>query len=147
MELKSKKKPEAFQQESDSLEAARQLLDRPVVPEAEMRTAYAQLLDEYGKLLDEAKFLTKVSDKLESKLNATNEQLRVYNEALASEAETAKVQKDKVLEKNKQLYLEKSDLDTRVNKFQLTLIILIVVLFVIIILLIYWLFFKPDVRG
>ena len=147
MELKSKKKGEAFQAEINTLNSAREVLERgEAVPATELRTAYQSIVEEYEKLLDEVKFLTKVSDKLEAKLNSTNEQLKSYNAALATEAETAKAQKDKVLEKNKQLYQEKTDLDFKMNRFQMTLIILIVILVVVVIILLYWAFIKPQLR-
>ncbi len=147
MELKSKKKGEAFQSEINTLNAAREVLERgEVVPQAELVSAYKNIVEEYEKLLDEVKFLTKVSDKLEAKLNSTNEQLKTYNATLATEAETAKAQKDKVLEKNKQLFQEKTDLDFKMNRFQMTLIILIVILVVVVIILLYWAFIKPQLR-
>jgi len=147
MELKSKKKGDAFQVETASLTAARETLERVGVPESELREAYTKLVEDYEKLLDEVKFLTKVSDKLESKLNASNEQLKQYNAPLSNEAESAKAQKDKVLEKNKQLYQEKSELDFKMNRFQLTLIVLIVILFVVVIILLYWAFIKPQMPA
>lgn len=146
MELKSKKKAEAFSEENAMLTAARATLEKTAVSDAEWRTAYSMLCDGYEKLLDEAKFLTKVSDKLENKLNASLEQLKVFNAELSNEAETAKNQKEKVLEKNKQLYQEKSELDFRMNRFQLILIVLIVILFVVLLIMAYWLFIKPRLH-
>ncbi len=148
MDLKSKKKGDAFQAESNALNTAREVLERgDSVAPGELNTAYRTLVEEYEKLLDEVKFLTKVSDKLEAKLNSTNEQLKQYNESLAQEAETAKASKDKVLEKNKQLYQEKSELDYKMNRFQMTLIILIVILVVVVIILLYWAFIKPQLPS
>jgi uncharacterized protein (DUF3084 family) len=146
MELKSKKKAEAFSNEITVLTNARQTLEASGVSEQDLRTAYTTLCDEYEKLLDEAKFLTKVSDKLESKLNASLEKLKTFNAELTTEAEVAKNQKEKVMEKNKQLYQEKSELDFRMNRFQLILIVLIVILFVVLLIMAYWLFIKPRLH-
>lgn len=143
MELKSKKKADAFAVESEFLSNARTKVET-IASVDELKEEYKKVLDEYERLLEESKFLTKVSDKLESKLNTANEQLRKFNDELSNEAEIAKTQKDKVLEKNKQLYQEKSELDFRMNRFQLTLIILIAVLVVIILILVYYFYFKDK---
>lgn len=143
MELKSKKKADAFAVESDFLTSSRAKIDGLGTTE-ELREALRHSLDEYERLLEESKFLTKVSDKLESKLNTANEQLKKFNEELSTEAEIAKNQKDKVLEKNKQLYQEKSELDFRMNRFQLTLIVLIALLVVVILILVYYFYFKDK---
>ncbi len=145
MDIKAKKKEEAFGVETSVLNNARELLNKEVGPD-EMKTGYASICDEYEKLLDEVKFLTKVSDKLESKLNTTLEQLKVANSHLEEDKMKEKNQKEKAMEKNRQLFQEKSELDFKMNRFQLVLIVMIVALFVILLIMAYYLFIKPNVR-
>jgi len=147
MELKSKKKAEPFGNELDFVTQAKERLANETIPAEEMKTLYSHMCEEYERLLDEAKFVTKVSDKLEKKLQDSNDKLQQFNEMLAQEAEEEKRQKGKVLEKNKQLYKQTSELDTKTNKLQLILVILLAVLAVIIILLVYKLYFADEQKD
>ncbi|MBX3102852.1 MAG: hypothetical protein KF690_10115 [Bacteroidetes bacterium] len=132
----SNNKAEAFQLETEVLEKAKAVLASGATPE-QIKAEFANLTEQYEKLLDEAKFLTKISDKLEAKLNASNEKLQEYNKELAHEAESAKVQTEKVLKKNKKLFEEKTESESSKNKLQMTMTILIGMLFIVILLFFY----------
>ncbi|MCS7073109.1 MAG: hypothetical protein NZ108_01440 [Bacteroidia bacterium] len=146
METK-KKGQDAFSAEMAVLSKARELITSENLTPDEIKAAYVNLCEEYEKLLDEAKFLTKISDKLESKLNATNEKLKQYNAEISQEAEEVKSKNEKILEKNKQLYQEKSELDFKMNKFQLTLTVLLALLVVSVLFIIYYIVFKKPAAG
>jgi len=77
------KKAEGFAMEQEVLRQARETLERENVSIEVLRESYSGLCEEYEKLLDETKFLTKVSDKLEAKLSAANDKLADYNKELA----------------------------------------------------------------
>jgi len=139
METKARKKGEAFSMEAEVLRSAREKLEDSSTGETGIREAYAFLCDEYEKLLDEVKFLTKISDKLEAKLNAANEKLQQANQGLASEVESTRTEKDVVLQRNKKLYEEKTKLDYKMNRFQFTLLIIMAILVIVLIMAGYWL--------
>jgi len=139
----SKKKADAFTAEQDVLKEARQALNNTGSERQTLADSFSVLCDEYEKLLEEAKFLTKVSDKLESKLNKANEELVSKNENLTTEVESKESQLGQTLLTNKNLRKEKSALDDKQNQLQMTLIIIIAVLLIAMVVFI-WLFFKMS---
>jgi uncharacterized phage infection (PIP) family protein YhgE len=141
----AKEKSETFVVETEVLNKAKEVLNQDELSKDDLYKEFENLCNEYGKLLDEAKFLTKISDKLENKLNAANDKLRDYNEALAQEADTAKTEREKALQKSKQLSREKSEADTQLNKQQILLVILIALLAINLIILIMIMVFGVDV--
>jgi len=99
----SKKKSEAFEAETQILVKARETLEKSSDDADALRQAYASICDEYERLLEEARFLTKVSDKLEVKLNKANEQLEAHNKQLSSEKELVENEMGRALKTNKKL--------------------------------------------
>lgn len=71
-----KRQSEAFPNEVETLKAARENATNPNLTTEEVQRAFNNLCDEYEKLLEETRFLTKTADKLEMKLNAANEKLK-----------------------------------------------------------------------
>lgn len=139
----AKTKQDAFADALANLSKSRDLLEKGNTTE-ELKEGLKFLCDEYEKLIGEAQFLTKVSDKLEAKLNKTNEQLRLYNQELAHEAEDAKNLNIKISSQNQKLSQEKKSLDTKVNTFQQFLIILIGFLLALVLLLLYYVVFNTN---
>ena len=137
----SKKKQDAFSAEQEVLRVAQEKANDPSASIDDIRTGFSRLCEEYDKLLEETKFLTKVSDKLEGKLNRANEELQKNNLQLSSEVEIKSTEIDKTLQSNKQLRRQKSELDEKQNQLQMTLIIIIAVLLVVMVIFI-WLLFK-----
>ncbi|MCS6904380.1 MAG: hypothetical protein RML72_11045 [Bacteroidia bacterium] len=136
----SRRESEAFPHETEVLRVARETAQNPNLTMDEIQKAFNTLCDEYEKLLEETRFLTKTADKLEMKLNAANEKLKAEKNYFATEAEINRVEKEKALHKNKQLFQEKTEAVTSVNKLQTTLSIIIVVLLVLLITLGYYAF-------
>jgi ABC-type Na+ efflux pump permease subunit len=131
-------KGESFSIEAEVLEKARNVVERgDAVSEADIREAFSKLVEEYGKLLDEARFLTKISDKLETKLNKANEELKVFNEALANEAEKERFEKERAVNRSKKLITEKTETEKRSEKIQMLMIILIALFLVTVVTLVY----------
>jgi len=126
----SKKKSEVFEVESQILLKARETLESSSDSDS-LRQGYGVICDEYERLLEEARFLTKISDKLEVKLNKANEQLESHNRQLSNEKDMVESEMGKALKTNKKLRSEKSDLDQQQNKLQTVLVIIIAILAVI----------------
>jgi cell division protein FtsL len=133
-----KRQSEAFPNEVQTLRVARENATNPNLTIEEVQRAFSNLCDEYEKLLEETRFLTKTADKLEMKLNAANEKLKAEKNILATEAEVNKSEKEKALHKNKQLFQEKTEAVTSINKLQTTLIIIVVLLIILVIILGYY---------
>lgn len=139
-----KRKLEAFANEIVSLSKAREVLANDELSREELKGHFSSLADEYEKLLDETKFLTKVSDKLESKLNTANERLQAFNQEISAEAEEVKNKNEKILQKQRQIVQEKAELDTKVNKFQLTMIIMGALVVICMIFIVYYVIFNAK---
>jgi cell division protein FtsL len=133
-----KRDSEAFPNEVEALRTARTAATDPTLGIEDVQKAFINLCDEYEKLLEETRFLTKTADKLEMKLNAANEKLKAEKNVLATEAEINRTEKEKALHKNKQLFQEKAEAVTSINKLQTTLIIIVVLLIVLVIVLGYY---------
>jgi cell division protein FtsL len=133
-----KRQSEAFPNEVETLKTARENANNPNLTTEEVQRAFNNLCDEYEKLLEETRFLTKTADKLEMKLNAANEKLKAEKNILATEAEVNKSEKEKALHKNKQLFQEKIEAVSSVNKLQTSLMIIVVLLLVLVIILGYY---------
>lgn len=69
------KKQDVFRNEMQILEELKKVLNQGDVSNELFREKYQILCDKYERLLGEAKFLTSVSDRLQSKLNVANETL------------------------------------------------------------------------
>ena len=139
-----KRKLDAFASETTALAKAREALANDEFSRGELKDAFSTFADEYEKLLDETKFLTKVSDKLESKLNSANEKLQAFNQEITAEAEEIKSKNEKILQKQRQIVQEKAELDTKVNKFQLTMIIMGALVVICMIFIVYYVVFQAK---
>lgn len=132
-------KKDAFEKESAVLKGAKEFIAESFLEKDDVIAAYKALTNEYEELLEESKFLTKFSDKLQRKLDKANDKLQVYNEQITLEA-------DLVKKKNARLSQEKSEISGKLNKFQVLLIVLIVS-FLIIVLLLLYIFFHEEIAA
>lgn len=80
----SSKKENLFKFEAQVLENSEGLLSREEATFEEYKNAYKELCFNYSELLDQTKLITKVSDKLQNKLNTVNEALEVKNIELSN---------------------------------------------------------------
>ena len=142
----SKKKQEAFSIEMEVLRKAKEVVEDSSLPEAEIRTEFTSFIAEFEKLLEEARFLTKVSDKLEAKLRTHNEKLSENNKELEQNVDTTKAEKEVILKKNQKLYQEKTQGEISRNKLQLTLLMLLAAVVILIIMFFYYIFWMPHQR-
>jgi len=132
------KRADAYPNEAKVLEQAQSFLDNKAAHTTESLTeAYTNMVEEYGKMLNEVRFITKVSDKLESKLNAANEKLEAYNAQLTDEADHAKKDREKAIERSKRIYQDKSQIEKMANKQQMTIVIFVAVYIITVVMLVY----------
>jgi len=144
METEGRRKIDEFAEESRILENARLTLAKIDLTPDQWRQHYEQLVEAYANLLESARVLTRNSDRLQRKLDEANRKLEMQNKLLEKEAEEALLKSESVLQLNKRLAEEKMQLDTRVNRVQMALIVMVAVLTVVILFMLYYLIFDPE---
>jgi predicted PurR-regulated permease PerM len=144
METEGRRKVDEFAEESRILENARLTLAKIDLTSEQWRQQYEALVEAYANLLESARVLTRNSDRLQRKLDEANRKLEMQNKLLEKEAEEAHLKSESVLQVNKRLAQEKMQLDTRVNRVQMALIIMVAVLTVVILFMLYYLIFDPE---
>lgn len=75
-------KDNIYQRELENLEQAKGFLKRPDYSKMDIQLEYKKLVENYEELIDQVKIITKISDRLQSKLNKTNEKLELTNQEL-----------------------------------------------------------------
>lgn len=75
----SLKKENLFRSEAQILETSKSLLSKDDLTYDEFKDSFKDLCDNYSDLLDQTKLITRVSDKLQNKLNSAYESLEVKN--------------------------------------------------------------------
>lgn len=78
MDQNSRKK-NLFSQEAQVLTDTRKVLAREGVTKDELENELAKFCDSYEELLDQSKLITKVSDRLQKKINKANDDLELKN--------------------------------------------------------------------
>jgi predicted PurR-regulated permease PerM len=144
METEGRRKIDEFAEESRILENARLTLAKIDLTPDQWRQHYEQLVEAYANLLESARVLTRNSDRLQRKLDEANRKLEMQNKLLEKEAEEALLKSESVLQVNKRLAEEKMQLDTRINRVQMALIVMLAVLTVVILFMLYYLIFDPE---
>jgi seryl-tRNA synthetase len=144
METEGRRKIDEFAEESRILENARLTLAKIDLTPDQWRQHYEELVEAYANLLESARVLTRNSDRLQRKLDEANRKLEMQNKLLEKEAEEALLKSESVLQVNKRLAEEKMQLDTRVNRVQMALIVMVAVLTVVILFMLYYLIFDPE---
>ena len=80
----SSKKENLFKFETQVLESSESVLAKENVSLDEYKNSFKELCHNYSELLDQTRLITKVSDKLQNKLNSAYESLEVKNIELQS---------------------------------------------------------------
>ena len=78
------KKENLFRSEAQILETSKSFLNREDVTYEEYKDSFKELCFDYSELLDQTKLITRVSDKLQNKLNSAYESLETKNIELQS---------------------------------------------------------------
>lgn len=76
-------KQSIYQREIENLEGSKQFLKRSEYSKLELQLEFKKLVENYEELIDQVKIITKISDRLQRKLNKTNEALENSNNQLA----------------------------------------------------------------
>lgn len=76
-------KQSIYQREIENLEQSKQFLKRSEYSKLELQLEYKKLVENYEELIDQVKIITKISDRLQRKLNKTNDALESSNNQLA----------------------------------------------------------------
>jgi len=76
-------KQSIYQREVDSLEQSKAFLKRNEYSKLELQLEFKKNVENYEELIDQVKIITRISDRLQKKLNKTNEALESTNEQLA----------------------------------------------------------------
>jgi hypothetical protein len=72
-----------YQRELENLEQSKQFLQRNEYSKIELQLEFKKIVENYEELIDQVKIITKISDRLQNKLNKTNEALESSNIKLA----------------------------------------------------------------
>ncbi len=72
-----------YQNELDNLEQSKEFLKRNDYSQMELQLEFKKLVEHYEELVDQVKIITKISDRLQKKLNKTNDALESSNNQLA----------------------------------------------------------------
>ncbi len=75
-------KESIYQNELNNLEQSKDFLKRDNYSQIEMQLEFKKLVEDYGELIDQVKIITKISDRLQKKLNKTNDALESSNSQL-----------------------------------------------------------------
>lgn len=76
-------KQSIYQREIENLEQSKQFLKNSEYSKLELQLEYKKLVENYEELIDQVKIITKISDRLQNKLNKTNDSLETSNNQLA----------------------------------------------------------------
>lgn len=77
--MESSRKKNLFSQEASVLRKALDVLEKEGVTDSEIKEEFVSLCNSYEELLDQSKLITKVSDRLQKKINKSNEDLEQKN--------------------------------------------------------------------
>jgi uncharacterized membrane protein len=89
-------KEQLFDKELKVLEHAKSILEQINQADADWKAEYKTLTDDFEKLLEDSKVITKISDRLQNRLNLTNDKLKEANDTLEANSK-------EIAEKNEEL--------------------------------------------
>lgn len=76
------KKTNIYQQELENLNQGKDFLKRKDYSKMDIQLEFKKMVENYEELVDQVKIITKISDRLQKKLNKTNDKLAVTNDQL-----------------------------------------------------------------
>ena len=76
-------KQSIYQREADSLDQSKAFLKKNEYSKLELQLEFKKLVENYEELIDQVKIITRISDRLQKKLNKTNDALENSNTQLA----------------------------------------------------------------
>ncbi|MEM2126537.1 MAG: hypothetical protein QXQ53_09100 [Candidatus Methanosuratincola sp.] len=133
-----------FAEEAHLLQEARLNLAKTDLSESEWHDQYRKMVEEYERLLSEARTLTRIADRNQRRLDEMNAELERQNQLLKEKEEEAKKTQKAIVSNYQRLAQEQIVIDKRVGRIQGLLVIMIAVLTVIILFMLYYLIFDPQ---
>lgn len=138
----------------DTFEKETQLLERGKLVSSDsslgldgFRMAFLEIVGGYEELLDEAKFLTKVSDRLEKKLSKANEELAKNNVKIKKENDGLAKENQNVKAKNNHIIAEHQKIGKKLTKFQMAVMIIVFLIGIMVFFALYILFGDDKTGG
>ncbi|MCS6790431.1 MAG: DUF3450 domain-containing protein [Bacteroidia bacterium] len=132
-----------FAEESQLLQEARLTLARIDMPASEWQEHYKKMVEEYERLLGEARTLTRIADRNQRRLDEMNAELERQNQLLREREEEAKKTQQAIIHNFQRISAEQNVMDKRVGRIQIALVVMIAVLTVVILFMLYYLIFDP----
>ncbi len=132
-----------FAEETQLLQQAKLTLARLDMPPEEWLQAYKHMVEEYDKLLAEARTLTRIADRNQRRLDEMNAELERQNQLLREKEEEAKKTQKAIVHNFERISEEQVAIDKRVGRVQIFLVIMIAVLTVMVLFMLYYLIFAP----
>ncbi|MCX7651693.1 MAG: hypothetical protein N2200_02345 [Bacteroidia bacterium] len=132
-----------FAEELQLLQEARLTLARVDMTDAEWQQSYKRMVEEYERLLGEARTLTRIADRNQRRLDEMNAELERQNQLLREKEEEAKKTQKAIIHNYQRLSEEQNVIDKRVGRIQIALVVMVAVLTVIILFMLYYLIFDP----
>ncbi len=122
----AREKEDVFPQEQQTLLYAQDIAQKDDLSLAQFQQEYQALTRNYEKLLNDAKVITNISDRLQNRLNLSNEKLNFANENIQANAKV-------IEEKNNQLRTTIEELiQTKISKKASTIVLFAAILLFII---------------
>ncbi len=132
-----------FAEETQLLQKAKLTLARIDMPAEEWQHEYKHMVEEYEKLLAEARTLTRIADRNQRRLDEMNAELERQNQLLREKEEEAKKTQKAIVHNFERISEEQVAIDKKVGRVQIILVIMIAVLTVVILFMLYYLIFAP----
>ncbi|GEM_PF-1921415 len=133
-----------FPEETAFLEEARARAERGGLSADDWRSHYAQLVENYDKLLKVVQVLTHQATQLESKMEKVRAQLELQRKALSHEVEGLERQIEYQQREVHKKVQERDDLYERMGKTRMMLIVLFAILLVIVLFVFYYIFIDTE---
>ncbi len=133
-----------FAEETQLIQQARLTLARIDLSEADWQNEYKKMVEEYEKLLGEARTLTRIADRNQRRLDEMNAELERQTQLLKQKEEEAKKTQKAIVHNYQRIVEEQTMMDKRVGRVQIALVVMIAILTVMILFMLYYFIFEPQ---
>jgi len=133
-----------FAEETQLIQQARLTLARLDLTEADWQNEYKKMVEEYEKLLGEARTLTRIADRNQRRLDEMNAELERQTQLLKQKEEEAKKTQKAIVHNYQRILEEQTVMDKRVGRVQIALVVMIAILTVMILFMLYYFIFEPQ---
>ncbi|GIV25704.1 MAG: hypothetical protein KatS3mg026_1396 [Bacteroidia bacterium] len=142
--MSSSSRRDLFAEETQLLQEARLTLARVDLSEADWQAEYKKMVEEYEKLLGEARTLTRIADRNQRRLDEMNAELERQTQLLKQKEEEAKKAQKAIVQNYERIIQDQTIMDKRVGRIQIALVVMIAILTVMILFMLYYFIFEPQ---